>query len=282
MWNTERINLLSNDIENGKSLKSILRDISIDSLLDINSGVPIFPFYLPNNGKIDVNMRSDNVPFQLTDSEMRNYILYYQNPIFLYEILKKNWPFREGDKELISTHEKLWIDNYYKNRFNLNISTSISETYKLSFFCAFHYLLFNNNKSIIVFSNFSYLGASDEEVNYFINKYYRIVPFYLKPGISMIKNNSILFDNNTKITILNYDKSKVYDADFVIIPDLDSIDNTDSIFVSMLSKSKTRMVVCTKKNICNSNSFSIFERLSILDYIREENLDSLIYNKNNI
>ncbi len=283
IWTTEKINHLSIDIENGKSLKSILRDISIDVLLDSNSKSPIFPFHLPHKGKIDVSMRSNNVPFELTDSEIEKYNLFYQSPIDLYEIARESWPIREGSPTHTSMHEKLWISNYYKNRFNLIISPSISETFKLSFFCAFHYLLFNYNKSVIIFNDFDqedgYL-RSISYIDYFINRYYKGIPFYLKPGISSTTSNNILFDNNSRIDVMEYDKSKIYDADFILIPDLDRIDNGGSIalnFVPMLAKSETRMMVCTKKNILyNSDSFSIFEKLNVLDYLREENLDKLI------
>ena len=282
-WTTEKINQLSIEIENGKSLKSILRDISIDVLLDKNSKSPIFPFYLPNKGKIDANMRSSNVPFELTDSEMEKYNLYYQNPIDLYEIVKKYWPIRVGSLNHTPIHEKVWINNYYQYRFNLIISSSISETFKLSFFCIFHYLLFNCDKSVIVFSNSHnglqdrYFLTTEQTINYFLYKYYRETEFYLKPGISLITDNLILFDNNSRITILEYDKSKIYEADFILIPDLDEINKDITFnFVPMLAKSETRMMICKKDNLYNSNSFSIFEKLNIIDYLREENLDKLI------
>jgi len=271
MWTTEKINQLSNDIERGRTLKSLLRNISIDTILDPKSQEPIFPFYLPHKGEISSGLRAANVPFEFTEDEIKKYTSCYHDPLGLYSIISPT-PL---------SHEKAWISNYHSKRFNLNIASKL-ESSKLIAFCALYYLVFNRDEKLIIFDN------TDEVIKSFIQGY-KDIPFYLKPGIISEKlhyHRSVRFeislDNGSKMIVTEYDKSKIYDADFIIISDLDKVDDPHTIafnFIPLLAKKDTRMMVCTstQNNILyNSDSFSIFEKLNIFEYLREINLNILI------
>lgn len=268
MWTTEKINQLSNDIERGKTLKSLIRSISIDTILDTKSQDPIFPFYLPHKGEISSGLRAANVPFEFTEDEIKKYASCYHDPLGLYNIINSN-PL---------SHEKSWISNYHNRRFNLNISPKL-ESAKLIAFCALDYLAFNRDEKIIIFDN------TDEVIKSFMQEY-KDTPFYLKPGIIEFHSQGVKFelllDNGSKMIVTEYDKSKIYDADFIIISDLDKVNDPHSIalnFIPMLAKKEARMMICasTQNNILyNSDSFSIFEKLNIFEYLREINLDILI------
>lgn len=273
MWNTEKINHISEQIDRGKTLKSILRSISIDTILEPESKTPIFPFYLSHRGEINSGLRASDIPFEFTKSEVKKYKSCYHNPLELYNIIEKS--------SLI--HEK-WINNYHSNRFNLNISP-ILESSKLIAFCAVHYILFNHDKSIILFDD------SDDIMQIFI-QIYKNIPFYLKPGICSQNdhyklnnnglNSELSFDNGSKIVVSEYNKSIIYNADFVIVNELSKVIDSHTFafnFIPLLAKAETRMMICTsvQNNILyNSDSFSIFEKLNIFEYLREINLDILI------
>lgn len=274
-WNTEKINHLSNEILEGKTLKSLLRDISIDSILDSESSDLSFPFYLPYKmNDVDTDLKAANIPFEFTKKEIENYYKYLYNPIELYKVMNID----------LFSYEEALINNYYNNRFNLTILPQGMKLPNLLAFFVLHYITFNKDKTILII---------DEHLNDIRNlliNHYRSIPFYLKPGI--VKQAIIYdpkksgpngakfelrFDNGSRIISTGYNSS--YKSDFILITNLDKNEDVPKLIdlIPLLSMNDSKMMILTtQNNLFNSNYFSIFERLDIKDYFREENLNRLI------
>jgi hypothetical protein len=265
MWTTESIKELSNQVSD-RNLKELLREISINSILSNDNDRLKFPFYIPLNGSTPINqfLRASNVPFKMTDEEQKNYLLFKEEPIELFKILKNGSPIRSHEEEIINC--------YKENRFVLIKSPANRGFTTLISFCALHYSIYNQHKSIAVFTR----TYSDKFL-----KLYQDLPYYLKPGISN-RNiskvlNELVFDNMNKV-LLTYNPTNAIGRGFDFISlDINSNSNKiiDLTIPSLKNTQDSRLLISTTENLDMNSNYSIFTKIDVADLLRQDKIDKL-------
>lgn len=261
-WNTQLIDKLSALISEGMSIKSIVREISIDSILNDFETPVNFPFYLPNktNNDIDINYRASHIGFSHTEEEYKKMFLFEKEPVELFKHIYQNDIFKYQED----------IINRYKDHDHIIVESlrGFGCTEIISF-CILHYLIFNYNKSVVIFDN-------DNSKRIF--KQYELLPFYLKPGIRHrnISDNlhEIMFDNGNKITIRKFDeKFKYYThCDFIFIDK--AVYNNDMLtpLIVSLSRKGTKIIFASLANgdSYKSSFFNSFSKIDITEYLKSK------------
>jgi hypothetical protein len=252
-WNTELIDKLTSLISNGVSLKSIVREISIDSILNDFDAPLSFPFYLPNktSSEIDVNYRSANINFKYTDDEISNYYKFKEDPVSLLKFIYNNDTFKYQEDIINTFNSKKLLVIESLRGFGGNEILS---------FCILHYIMFNTDKSIVIF---------DHESSRRVFKQYELLPFYLKPGIEKRtisdKVYQVEFDNGNRITIRKYDENfKYYSNHDLIFVNKVPFDK-DMMIVIITAMSRQAKVVFSVLSSSDNYDKSIFENFSKID-----------------
>jgi hypothetical protein len=88
------------------------------------------------------------------------------------------------------------LDTYTKNRFTLNMSSRQTGKTITAAITLLHYAIFNTNKGIMVVAN---KGETVIEILDKIKNIYKLLPFFLKPGLINWNSKSIVFDNGCRI-----------------------------------------------------------------------------------
>ena len=252
IWNTEKINNIFELLESGSSIKQIIRDININHILSDETEKIKFPFLISPKEGLPV-FRTPFLSFEYTEEEIQN----------LFELksdassILKYFDFPDDG------YQKKWIDSYQQKKYNFFVkSRQIGET-TLSLICAIHYILTNTEKSVY------FLCRDQHDVidkfDKFIRLYENNIPFYLKRGVTNIKENkkhSIEFDNLCSINFIksgdNILKGNYHN--FLIIEDFSlmseskgnfSIANYERGLISSLPTSDTNNLVY---KVCNSTT----------------------------
>lgn len=88
------------------------------------------------------------------------------------------------------------LDTYTKNRFTLNMSSRQTGKTITAAITLLHYAIFNTNKGIMVVAN---KGETVIEILDKIKNIYKLLPFFMKPGLINWNSKSIVFDNGCRI-----------------------------------------------------------------------------------
>lgn len=88
------------------------------------------------------------------------------------------------------------LDTYTKNRFTLNMSSRQTGKTITAAITLLHYCIFNTNKGVMIVAN---KGETVVEILDKIKNIYKLLPFFLKPGIVNWNSKSIVFDNGCRI-----------------------------------------------------------------------------------
>jgi len=88
------------------------------------------------------------------------------------------------------------LDTYTKNRFTLNMSSRQTGKTITAAITLLHYCIFNTNKGVMVVAN---KGETVIEILDKIKNIYKLLPFFLKPGIINWNSKAIVFDNGCRI-----------------------------------------------------------------------------------
>lgn len=273
IWNSKSIENISNRINEGESIKSALRDISIDCIIN-NEENPNFPFYInPSSNYVDTGLRGSNIEYEYTKEEIVNIIKYKDSPD---EFLRS----QIGPANL-SELERLVTLEYKNNRFSnivYNFSHSTSNDavlYNILIFISLHYSIFNNDSKIGIFSNTINHVGTNRDSN--LLDIYSFFPFYIKPGIRSVNkkkdHTKISFDNGSSICLSSKLQLLSF-FDFVILytnnPDLNFIKDT---VLSLGFKKNSRFIIISEKKIENQ---SIFHNLDIKYIERDKKISKII------
>lgn len=281
MWSTKSINQLALEINSGRKLKSVLRDISINNLLNPNdTTTPIFPFYLTTNGStLNTLLRAGNILFDYTNEEIQKIMYYKENPLSLYEYISNtegNYApaYRIGDLGL------KYINITKENRFNLLHCTSELKIIRPIIFSALHYAIFNSEKYIFIYSDNRSMQSS-----LILKSMLDSVPFFVSPGIVSIKsskfNLKVKFDNGSVIEISNSDNSRLVYTDYLIIDNTISTKNTIlykiANITSALARPESRInIITNNKDLFNSSPFSNFVKMDFTPEIRQDIINDIL------
>jgi hypothetical protein len=271
-WDKKSIEILENKIKSGISLKSILREMSIECILE-NKESPSFPFYIERNDYIDTDLRASNIKYNYSEEEIKNIYLYKNNPVELLKIL--------SGPEIITTYEKGILKIYQSNRFNLYFTPhrNVGTTHTI-FLCAMHYIFNNSEKSVLLYT------PDDKSLKRLLN-IYKEIPFYAKPGIKSLTHGSkylnIIFDNHTQILATTSFGSVSKQFDYLLIDDIYRFEeNIFYYFFPMASsKSESRiMAYCSDKKRFDEINIPILTKndlsLLSLEKYRDDKLNKLI------
>ena len=273
IWSTKLIEKLASEIKTGRKLKSILRDISIDSILSEDNNNPVFPFYLNKDGStLDSLIRGSNILFNYTEEEEKKIIEYKKDPIKLFNDIYRNF-ILDIKRDLLNCY----IDVIQNNRFNimlLPINFDSGSSYGIIrplLFMAFHYICFNHNRTLLVCSD-DRIGESIIILNHLIQN----IPFFISPGIISITNKKfymkVKFDNGCRLIVTNSTMGTNYD--YVILDKNIQIVNN---LVTSSSRVDTQIHILTKdKDFFNSKMNSNFVTTDLTPKIRDVIIDDII------
>lgn len=88
------------------------------------------------------------------------------------------------------------LDVYDRNRFVINMSSRQTGKTITAAITLLHYCIFNSNKGVMIVAN---KGDTVTEIIDKIKNIYKLLPFFLKPGIINWNSKAIVFDNGCRI-----------------------------------------------------------------------------------
>lgn len=88
------------------------------------------------------------------------------------------------------------LDAYTKNRFTLNMSSRQTGKTICAAIVLLHYAIFNTNKGIMIVAN---KAETVVEIVDKIKNIYKLLPFFIKPGIVNWNTRTVVFDNGCRI-----------------------------------------------------------------------------------
>jgi hypothetical protein len=212
IWNSKKIESLVNQIGQGVGLKSIIRNIQIDLVLDKKENLkPTFPFYIDNKGCVFLFKRAPYLNFEMTHHEKKTFKKFKENPYEFFTFLFTGYEFefvkvkgcgldRKSMTEALEVNILEKIKDFYSSKNNEYYIKS--DNPHLTIFYLFYIITFIKNKKIILdYDNFYPLTFS---------KIYKDLPFYLKPGVLEYDymNHKYRFENETEIIIKEWRLSK--------------------------------------------------------------------------
>lgn len=149
-------------------------------------------------------VRKANIPFALTDEELLNIYNSSKDCFYFAENFCKI-KVEDGSIQLIKLREyqKKIIDLYINNKYSiLMASRQVGKTISAAIVILW-YALFNNDKNIMIVAN---KGNTVKEIIRKIKEIYKHLPFYLKKGVLVWNERSIVFENGCRIMTENRTK----------------------------------------------------------------------------
>lgn len=161
-----------------------------------NDGIAI-PRYMNPWFKNDIGVRKASVVYGWTKHELEEYakcaidIHYFANnycKIKSEDGQIKQMRLRDYQYDVLSA--------YTKNRFTLNMSSRQTGKTITAAITLLHFCIFNKNKGVMIVAN---KGETVIEILDKIKNIYRLLPFFLKPGIKNWNTKAIVFDNGCRM-----------------------------------------------------------------------------------
>lgn len=176
-------------------------------------------------------------------------------------------------------YQKKYLELYEKNRFIIWICARQMGSSLIRCIIYLHYLLFNNDKNILIQQNKVALSIE------FLDKvkhYYKELPFFLKVGVRTWNSKNIFFENGNRIFTENRTKEPPiyfqdkygfsYNIDILDIDDMSLIPPNiinefwKSITPSLTTNTDSKIVLSGRFNGCNNLFFDLVSKAD-----REEN-----------
>lgn len=220
--------------------------------------------YLPSNAENPyfdkkIGLRKENIPFKLTPEEQEEYIKckidvkYFANN---YCKVKTE----DGTYKIIKLRDYQYdiLDMFQNpsNKFNiLMASRQIGKTICSSIYIL-HYMLFHNDKNVLVAAN---KGDTATEILEKAKAIYMALPFFLQKGISVWNQKTIKFDNGsraksftmTATSSIGQAADLVYLDEFAYIPETIANQFYKSIQPTLVSIENSKMIITSTPNGLN-------------------------------
>lgn len=239
IWNTKLINEILENFEEDKSIKPILRDITIEHILSDNDEPIIFPFLIDSLTNT-LSLRAPKIQFELTDNEKENIVSVHHNAALLVNYIKiANYGKLNSTEKIFSKWSPYpfqieWMEDYQKYRYNIIKTSRQIGSSNLGMACALHYVLSHHNKSV------RFIGRTNQSCENSAIKFYQLyesLPFYMKIGVTELKpkiftaNRKTLmkFENGCEIRFSQADNISGH-IDFLIIEDM----KDSSVFTNLI------------------------------------------------
>jgi hypothetical protein len=227
----------------------------------INNGFVLSRLENPFYEKI-VGLRTSSLIFKMSPEEQEEYIkcaldIHYFASTYCYIKGEEGQPIiiplRDYQKEI--------LDNFYNNRFNiLMASRQIGKTI-CSSIMMLHYVLFNNNKNVLVTAN--KLDTAVEVLDK-IREIYQRLPFFLQQGIINWNQKFMVFENKsrikgfatTKTSSIGQTADFLYLDEFAYLPDNIADKFYKSVFPTVSNIENSKIIITS-----TPNGFNLFHKL---------------------
>jgi hypothetical protein len=227
----------------------------------INNGFVLSRLENPFFEKI-VGLRTSGLVFKMSPEEQEEYIkcaldIHYFASTYCYIKGEEGQPIiiplRDYQNEI--------LDNFFNNRFNiLMASRQIGKTI-CSSIMMLHYVLFNNNKNVLVTAN--KLDTAVEVLDK-IREIYQRLPFFLQQGIINWNQKFMVFENKsrikgfatTKTSSIGQTADFLYLDEFAYLPDNIADKFYKSVFPTVSNIENSKIIITS-----TPNGFNLFHRL---------------------
>jgi hypothetical protein len=227
----------------------------------INNGFVLSRLENPFYEKI-VGLRTSGLVFKMSPEEQEEYIkcaldIHYFAATYCYIKGEEGQPIiiplRDYQNEI--------LDNFFNNRFNiLMASRQIGKTI-CSSIMMLHYVLFNNNKNVLVTAN--KLDTAVEVLDK-IREIYQRLPFFLQQGIINWNQKFMVFENKsrikgfatTKTSSIGQTADFLYLDEFAYLPDNIADKFYKSVFPTVSNIENSKIIITS-----TPNGFNLFHKL---------------------
>lgn len=227
----------------------------------INNGFVLSRLENPFYEKI-VGLRTSGLVFKMSPEEQEEYIkcaldIHYFASTYCYIKGEEGQPIiiplRDYQNEI--------LDNFFNNRFNiLMASRQIGKTI-CSSIMMLHYVLFNNNKNVLVTAN--KLDTAVEVLDK-IREIYQRLPFFLQQGIINWNQKFMVFENKsrikgfatTKTSSIGQTADFLYLDEFAYLPDNIADKFYKSVFPTVSNIENSKIIITS-----TPNGFNLFHKL---------------------
>lgn len=209
-------------------------------------------------------VRRAGVTFAMTDEEVEEYVKCKLSVHYFAEKYCKikledgtigNMKLREYQKEIINL--------YTRNRYSILMASRQTGKTVSAAIVMLHFVLFSDDKGVMIVAN---KGNTVKEIVRKIKDIYRLLPFFLKKGVTNWNEKSISFENNSRIQSENRTKEPaigftidlLYLDEFAHIPDNYIRDYYGAIVPVVSSIENSRIIITS-----TPNGFNLFHDLLI-------------------
>lgn len=227
----------------------------------INNGFVLTRLENPFFEKV-VGLRTSGLTFKMSNDEQEEYIkcaldIHYFARTYCYIKGEEGQPIiiplRDYQNEI--------LDNFFNNRFNiLMASRQIGKTI-CSSIMMLHYVLFNNNKNVLVTAN--KLDTAIEVLDK-IREIYQKLPFFLQQGIINWNQKFMVFENKsrikgfatTKTASIGQSADFLYLDEFAYLPDNIADKFYKSVFPTVSNIENSKIIITS-----TPDGFNLFHKL---------------------
>ena len=166
-------------------------------------------------------------------------------------------------------HQKEIVKLYKENRFSIIMSSRQTGSTTILMILFLHYLLFNNEKNILLVSNKSMTNTEHIKI---IKRYYKKLPFFLQKGVVNWNQMSINFDNGSRVIVSSSREVAIgcnihvlLVNEFARMPDSTTKSITRNLIPAISALKDSKIIITSTP--CGYNSF----QKMVQDSEREEN-----------
>jgi hypothetical protein len=240
IWNTKMIDEASEKINNGFVLSRIEN-----------------PFY-----ENTIGLRKAGLTFRMSAGEIDEYVKCKMDVHHFAE--KYCWVKGEKGEPVklkLRDYQKEILDNFFNNRFNILMASRQTGKTISSSIMMLHFVLFNNNKNVLVTAN--KLDTAVEVLDK-MREIYQRLPFFLQQGILNWNQKFMVFENKsrikgfatTKTASIGQSADFLYLDEFAYLPDNIADKFYKSVFPTIANIENSKIIITS-----TPNGFNLFHRL---------------------
>lgn len=233
-----------------------------ESAEKINSGFVLGrtenPFY-----EGTIGLRKSGITFKMTKFEFDEYVKCKTDIHHFAE----NYCYIKGEKGEpiklpLRDYQKEILDNFFNNRFNILMASRQTGKTICSSVMMLHFVLFNNNKNVLVTAN--KLDTAVEVLDK-MREIYQRLPFFLQQGILNWNQKFMVFDNKsrikgfatTKTASIGQSADFLYLDEFAYLPDNIADKFYKSVFPTIANIDNSKIIITSTPNGLGFNSSTV-------------------------
>jgi hypothetical protein len=240
IWNSRMIEEAAEKINNGFVLSRIEN-----------------PFY-----ENTIGLRKSGLTFRMTSAEIDEYVKCKMDVHYFAE--KYCWVKGEKGEPVklkLRDYQKEILDNFFNNRFNILMASRQTGKTISSSIMMLHFVLFNNNKNVLVTAN--KLDTAVEVLDK-MREIYQRLPFFLQQGILNWNQKFMVFENKsrikgfatTKTASIGQSADFLYLDEFAYLPDNIADKFYKSVFPTIANIENSKIIITS-----TPNGFNLFHKL---------------------